>query len=142
MIGLVSELHLTPDVAGLAQVYPWLDDVAAGIAAPLLSRMHVALEEAVANAAMHGFPSGRHGIITLRAERLADMLVLEVEDDGIAFDPTTAESPRQATNLDDIQPGGWGLRLIRGFARSIAYERRDGHNRLTMRFPLEPAGPG
>lgn len=116
--------------------------MACGIEAALLSRMHVALEEAVANAALHGFPAGRQGRITVRAERLADTLVLEVEDDGVAFDPTTAESPPPARSLDEVQPGGWGLRLIRIFAGSIGYERRDGHNRLTMRFPLDAGTSG
>ncbi len=142
MILLISELHLTPAVADLARVYPWLDEVGCGIDAALLSRMHVALEEAVANAALHGFPSGRQGHITLRAERLADAVVLAVEDDGIAFDPTTAETPLPARSLDDVRPGGWGLRLIRRFVGSVAYERRGGQNRLTMRFPLNAGTAG
>ncbi len=137
MTTLVSELQLTSAVADLAQVYPWLDEAAAGVEAANLARIHVALEEAVANAALHGFPEGRVGHITLRAECLTDSLVLQVEDDGVAFDPTAVAARKRATSLDDVEPGGWGLGLIRAFATSVAYERRDDHNRLTMRFRLK-----
>ena len=125
-------------MADLAQVYPWLDEAAAGVEAAVLTRIHVALEEAVANAALHGFPDGRVGHITLRVDCLSDSLVLQIEDDGIPFDPTTAAVRKAASCLDDIDPGGWGLGLIRAFATSIAYERGGGHNHLTMHFRLKP----
>jgi serine/threonine-protein kinase RsbW len=134
---LVSELQLTSAVTDLAQVYPWLDEAAAGVEADVLSRIHVALEEAVVNAALHGFPDGRVGHITLRVECLGDSLVLQIEDDGIPFDPTTAAIRKPATCLDDVDPGGWGLGLIRAFTTSFTYERRGGHNHLTMRFRLK-----
>jgi serine/threonine-protein kinase RsbW len=137
LITLVSELELTSAMTDLAQAYPWLDEAAAGVEATNLPRIHVALEEAVANAALHGFPDGRVGHIKLRAEWLTDSLVLQVSDDGVAFDPTAVATRKPASSLDDVEPGGWGLGLIRAFATSVAYERRDDHNCLTMRFRLK-----
>jgi anti-sigma regulatory factor (Ser/Thr protein kinase) len=53
-------LRLTPALEDLARAYPWLDEVTFGAAIPhrILSRMHVVLEEAVANVALHGFGPG------------------------------------------------------------------------------------
>ncbi|HVY17270.1 MAG TPA: ATP-binding protein [Rhodopila sp.] len=136
MIALDPELRLTPALADLARVYPWLDQVAAGSPAAVLSRMHVALEEAVANAALHGFPGGSDGHIVLRALRRGDLMVLEVEDDGIPFDPTQAAVRARASRLEEAEPGGWGLGLIRAFTTSIGYERRGGRNVLRLGFFL------
>lgn len=136
MISLSAELRLTPALADLARVYPWLDEVASSVPPAILARMHVALEEAVANAALHGFPAGQEGEITVRLRRHDDTMVLEIEDDGVPFDPTEAELRAHAKNLDDVEPGGWGLGLIRAFTASVAYERRDGRNHLSLGFSL------
>jgi len=129
-------LRVTPALEDLARLYPWLDEVTAGAAIPdeVLSRMHVVLEEAVANVAAHGFDAGMTGEITVRVRIWPDAVVLEVEDEGTAFDPTMAPLPRRAESLADTVPGGWGIGLIRRFCPSATYQRSDGINRLTMRF--------
>ena len=33
-----------------------------------------------------------------------------------------------------MEPGGWGIHLIRAFASEISYETTAGRNRLTLRF--------
>lgn len=146
ILPLASELHLTSALADLAQVYPWLDEVATGVPAALVSRMHVVLEEAVANAALHGYPDGRTGHIVLRADRQPASLTLVVEDDGIPFDPTRVDrAPAQpgghGRSLADVEPGGWGLGLIRAFAGSVVYRRVEGRNVLAMGFPLVSQTP-
>jgi anti-sigma regulatory factor (Ser/Thr protein kinase) len=138
LITLVPELHLTAAVADLARVYPWLDQVAADVAPDLLTRMHVVLEEAVANAALHGFPDGRSGRITVRARHLPAEVILEIEDNGIPFDPTAAAPRPHAKTLDDVEPGGWGLGLIRAYCQTIAYRREDERNRLSLHFARGP----
>jgi anti-sigma regulatory factor (Ser/Thr protein kinase) len=131
-------LRLTSTREDLGRVYPWLDQVMAGTAIPeaLLSRMHVVLEEAVSNVAAHGFAPGVVGEITIRVQIGPDAVLLEVEDTGVAFDPTIAPLSRRAARLADVVPGGWGLGLIRRFCPLAAYQRRNGMNHLTMRFPL------
>lgn len=133
---LVSELRLTSAAEDLARVYPWLDQAATdgGISDGVVSRMHVALQEVVANAALHGFGPGVIGAITLRLSKLSDAVLLEVEDNGGAFDPTAAPARDRPSSLADAVPGGWGLGLIRQFCPSVAYERSGGSNHLTMRF--------
>ena len=139
MITLAGELHLSAGIADLARVYPWLDQIAAGIPPDLLARMHVVLEEAVANAALHGFPDGSQGRITIRARHLPTETVLEIEDDGIAFDPTTASPRARARSLDEVEPGGWGLGLIRAYCQTVTYRRQSGRNHLTLHFARPPA---
>jgi anti-sigma regulatory factor (Ser/Thr protein kinase) len=132
MITLGAELHLSSSVADLRLLYPWLDQAAPGLTPNLLNRVHVVLEEAVANAALHGFPDGRPGQITVRIQLWPAEVILEIEDDGIAFDPTTAPPRAKAVSLDDVIPGGWGLGLIRAYCQTIDYRREGDRNRLTL----------
>lgn len=117
-------------MAELARLYPWLEAAAGALPERLRHDMHVALEEAVVNVAMHGLPPGdAHGIeVRLLLDAAAAELV--VEDRGPAFDPlATPEQPREG-------PGGLGLRLLRRFCPEPSYRRLDGRNRLSLRFPL------
>ena len=61
-----------------------------------------------------------------------DEVVLYFEDSGIAFDPLQADPPRPPKSIDDAPVGGLGLVLVRSFAKSATYERRDGRNCLTI----------
>jgi anti-sigma regulatory factor (Ser/Thr protein kinase) len=122
---------------GLGVLYPWLDEVAAHLIEPrVLARMHVALEEAVVNAAMHAFAPGEIGRIAVRFRIDGGEAELEVEDDGFDFDPTAGATPPLATTLAEANPGGLGLVLIRALCASVTYSRKDGVKRLTMRFTL------
>ncbi len=135
-------LHLSADAGDLGRLYPWLDAEAAALHLPgaTLHGMHVVLEEVVANAAMHAFAPGERGEITVRLDLSAEVASLVVEDTGRRFDPTTAPVPERKASLDDMEPGGLGLVLLRHYCRDISYERIHDRNRLTLRFPL-PAPP-
>ncbi len=91
------------------------------------------------NVVKHGIPP--HGppdvLVTLRCSAAAVEVL--VEDAGPPFDPLAPELRPPATSLDEVVPGGWGLGLIRRTCPEPHYERRDGKNRLTLRFPLKPA---
>jgi anti-sigma regulatory factor (Ser/Thr protein kinase) len=74
---------------------------------------------------------GRHEIrVTL--EREGDELRATIEDDGAPFNPLEKERPAIPTSLEDAGVGGWGIPIVRALADDLSYERRDGHNRLTI----------
>jgi anti-sigma regulatory factor (Ser/Thr protein kinase) len=61
-------------------------------------------------------------------------LVACLEDTGCEFDPTQFPPRSVAKSLEEAKVGDLGIHLMRSFASSMHYERRDGRNRLTMRF--------
>jgi anti-sigma regulatory factor (Ser/Thr protein kinase) len=133
-----DELRITSTAADLARLYPWLHDAAAahGIPENVSQAMHVALEEAVMNAAMHAYDENAPGVIVVRLGMSPSTATLCVEDRGPEFDPTKATPQALPDSLADAMPGGRGLVLLGHFCRDIAY-RRDGEwNLLTLRFPL------
>jgi len=130
-------LHI--DHADLDRLHPWLDAVTAHLPNAMRHAMGVALEEAVLNAATHGYPPDESGEITVEARTTHDGIALVVEDTGRAFDPTTVPAPEPPASLADAEPGGLGLVLLRHYCEHIRYERAGQRNRLTMRFPFPPA---
>ena len=63
-----------------------------------------------------------------------DSLCILFSDDGVPFD-LTASKPEEK-EFDLLDAGGMGISLIRQIATSVAYERKDGRNELTLRFSL------
>ena len=82
---------------------------------------------------MHGAKGDDRVAITIDLERSAREIVARLEDNSWQFDPTQV-SPRLATSLDEATVGGFGISLMREFASEVEYERREGRNRLTLRF--------
>jgi serine/threonine-protein kinase RsbW len=141
MIGAGDEaviLRMGITAADLARLYPWLDSVTAarGVPNAVVSRMHVALEEAVMNVAMHAYAPGEQGEITISLFISSETVLFVVEDTGPPFDPTTAQPRAPASSLKEIEVGGLGLGLLRHYCSDIDYQRTDGRNRLALRFSL------
>jgi anti-sigma regulatory factor (Ser/Thr protein kinase) len=70
----------------------------------------------------------------LRSNWQGDMLVATVEDQGPPFDLRNLPAPVRPSSLESMEPGGWGVHLIRSFATDIGYETTAGRNRLKLRF--------
>jgi len=125
------------DPSALSGLYGWLDAAVEGQDLPADQRhaMHVVLEEAAMNVVMHACPPGESGDLAIRFFVEPGAAVLILDHGGAAFDPTAAVPPPSPAGPAEMAPGGLGLVLMRRFCPDIAYERRDGRNRLTLRFP-------
>jgi serine/threonine-protein kinase RsbW len=105
------------------------------IAADTLFAVQLCLEEAVANIIMHGGGAKDDRLqIAVALERNGGTLVACIEDSGREFDPTQFSPPSVAKSLEEAKVGDLGIYLMRSFASDMHYERRDGRNRLTLRF--------
>jgi anti-sigma regulatory factor (Ser/Thr protein kinase) len=104
---------------------------AKGVSDEARRSMQVGLDELLSNAARCG---GRGRPVTIALEaRLADgVLELQIEDDGVPFDPAEAPLPGPAAPLDEQPVGGLGLRLVRELVDSIRYTREGGRNRVVL----------
>jgi serine/threonine-protein kinase RsbW len=91
----------------------------------------IAADEIVSNILSHG--GGAAPWIEVTARVGDGMVVVEVVDDGAAFDPTVAAAPDTSLSLEDRAIGGLGVHLVRRMMDELDYERRDGRNRLRLR---------
>jgi len=71
--------------------------------------------------------------------RDAATLHAEVTDDGRAFDPLAHDPPAAPSDLASAPVGGLGIKLMRSFAGTIAYQRSASTNRLLLSFPAVSA---
>jgi anti-sigma regulatory factor (Ser/Thr protein kinase) len=135
-----SRLVLHDDLAELKRLAAWIEAWAQqDVSSDASFAIQLCLEEAVANIIMYaGSNDGRLEII-VEVERNGATLVARVVDNGREFDPTRVPPPSLATSLAQARIGDLGIHLVRSFTSGMHYERRDGRNRLTLRFKETPA---
>ena len=127
-------LVLRNHLAELNRLAVWIEGWAQNSVFPDVSfALQLCLEEAVANVIMYG-GSDRGLEIAVELERRGGTLVARIEDNGQPFDPTQISPPPPASSLKDAKIGDLGIHLMRSFAGHLDYERRNGRNRLTLRF--------
>src|SRR6266849_6334390 len=131
-----SRLVLHSEVAELDRLAGWIEGWTQRSALPpyVSFAMALCLEEAVANVIMYGGTGDDRLEITVEVEHNAGTSVVRIEDNGRQFDPTQVPSPPVAASLEEAKIGSVGVHLMRSFASGMHYERRNGRNRLTLRF--------
>ena len=135
----VSERHsltLRNDRAEVARVMTWVDELAVMLALPpgTTHALQLCLDEAVTNIVSHAFEPNTAHDVQIALWRDDRVLYAEVTDDGRPFDPLLYEPPVAPRDLRSAKIGGLGIRLIRGFADQIIYQRSGPLNWLLLSF--------
>ena len=131
MMRLVIDSQL-PEIRRAAEL---VDEFKArhGLADEDANAIHVVLDEVLSNSIRHGLAGAASHAIAVTLELSQGEIRVEVEDDGVAYDPTQAPAPVLAGSLDERRDGGLGMAFVRGLTDSIEYRRIDGRNRLVLR---------
>lgn len=140
---MVSQLDmsLANDVQEVGRVIDALEEFGAenGIAPDQALRFGLALDELITNIISHGLAGRSDCTIRLRIERDNGVLRAELQDDGLPFDPLTAEIELPDGDIEDRKIGGLGVTLVRKIMDRLDYRREDGFNRLKMEMNLKAA---
>jgi len=111
----------------------------AGVDRACIHDARLVVEELACNALAHGAAAD----IGLRLRMRMDVarLLLEIDDDGPAFDPTAMAAPDLDAGIGERRIGGLGIHLVRQLADSFDYRRHDGRNlvRVTLRLSAATA---
>jgi serine/threonine-protein kinase RsbW len=133
-------LLLDSRLSELSRAQQWAEELAGRLGLNQKTRyaIRLCLEEALANIILHGYRSEAGHPIVIRSWLSGQSLFLAIDDQAPAFDP--AQTPQQTAasdpaTLESLEPGGYGIRLLRHFAESLAYEQLPNGNRITMSFP-------
>ena len=84
----------------------------------------VAVREAVANAIKHGNAQDPGKQVHVDLFREGDDVVIQVEDEGVGFDPAQLQNPLAPENL--LKPNGRGIFYMKSFMDDIHYGPRPG----------------
>jgi serine/threonine-protein kinase RsbW len=91
--------------------------------------LHLVLDEVVSNI-VHSNAKVRATRVGLELALEPGGVMLEVIDNGKAFDPTMVQPPRGS--ILDRPVGGLGIQLVRGVMDTVSYTRQHGSNHLIM----------
>ena len=132
--GADCHLVVSNDFSELERVGEWVRRFARG---HQLQRedeygLDLAVEEALSNVMLYAFrDDARHDIIVeLHAQ--PDQIRVQIEDDGVVFNPLELPVEERPRSLDEARPTGRGIPLMRAFMSELRYLRRDNRNVLTM----------
>jgi serine phosphatase RsbU (regulator of sigma subunit)/anti-sigma regulatory factor (Ser/Thr protein kinase) len=130
----VPQLKVTLDPS---QMLDEVGDLNAGVAAfareqhmpeDIVSKLQIALDEILANIAMHSDADSVSVDIWLSDT----MLRTTISDNGTPFNPLKAPAPKTTLGLHEREFGGLGLHLVRGLMNTVEYRYVQGRNVLAM----------
>lgn len=131
-IAMMLDADLPAFEAGRLRLRDFLEQNGASDRA--IHRSELVFEEVCVNVIRHAYPGRRAGSRPIHTEAriAAGDIVLTIEDEGLAFDPTAAPPHVPAASLDEARIGGRGIALTRLWTRSMRYERIGDRNRMTL----------
>lgn len=96
--------------------------------------IYLCLEEMVTNIISYAWPEddGEH-LIDARLSVDEDSIKVELQDDGIPFDPTQYEKPDTGQPALERKIGGLGIHLVRETMDDMWYQRLDERNILILK---------
>jgi anti-sigma regulatory factor (Ser/Thr protein kinase) len=98
--------------------------------------VHLLLDETVVNVMKHGFDDDREHEIRVGIALDRNVLTVQIEDDGRAFNPLEHPPPDLTLPLEERPIGGLGIHIVRMSVDEMVYRRDRGRNVLTMRKTL------
>jgi len=99
----------------------------------MVMSINLVLDEVLANIIGYGYDDDKEHEIHVTMSLEGDLLTIVVDDDARAFDPLQAPPPDLTLPLEERPVGGLGVHIVRTVMDAVEYQRRDGHNILTMR---------
>lgn len=131
VVAHTAALTLAAQTTELRRAAAWLQAEAGARVVPEtdIARLDLCLHEALANIIDHSGLAA-DATVQLRLQVSHGSATLTLDDGGAAYDPTTAVVASRPLTLEDTEPGGLGLVMLRSQADQLDYAYRDGRNHL------------
>jgi anti-sigma regulatory factor (Ser/Thr protein kinase) len=110
---------------------------AQSLPATVLQAMDLALEEHLTNVLNYSYEAGDQMDIQVKFEKTGGVFLVEVTDNGKAYNPLERPEPDLSIPLEDRPIGGLGVYLMRQFTDELIYRRENERNILQMRKRLD-----
>jgi|HigsolmetaAR203D_1030402.scaffolds.fasta_scaffold00415_28 anti-sigma regulatory factor (Ser/Thr protein kinase) len=151
-----STIVVTPELKEWRTIRRWVESfcVRHGVPRDICLKLQLAAEEWFVNVVTHGFARKENGHLTngqpidsqpndeqppeplvrlsIAMERHEE-IVLELIDNGPAYNPLERKDPDISLPVEERPIGGLGVYLIKRIMDHCEYRRQDGCNRLTLR---------
>ncbi len=94
--------------------------------------INVALDEIITNIVSYAYNDKAEHKILVRLFFLEDGLKIQIEDEGIAFNPMERPEPDITKSVMERQIGGLGIHMVRKLVDELKYKRENNKNILTL----------
>ena len=98
-----------------------------------LLELNLGLDELFSNIISYGFEDESEHRIKFSLVKDSKTLIVQVEDDGIPFNPLDVTGPEVSHDLESINIGGLGIHLVKEMMDDIDYKRVEGKNKLILK---------
>ena len=95
--------------------------------------VNLSIDEILTNTISYGYEDDEQHRIGLSMCMEGDVLVIEIVDDGRAFDSSLERDPDIESSLEERALGGLGLFLVQKMMDDVTYQRREELNVITLR---------
>jgi len=105
-----------------------------------ISEINICLDELFTNTVLHGFKDDRKHKIKFTMQVDDNILMVSIEDDGVPFNPLEKKEVEFPADIMSAKIGGLGIHITRELMDNIAYERKRGKNKLTIKKIIQANG--
>ena len=113
----------------------------AGVPPAVATRFQIAFDELLTNAVEHGGGGAPAEPLLVNLQADTTKLEAEIVDAGPPFDPLAQATPDTTLSLDEREPGGLGLLLVRELIDEVQWHHAEGRNHLRLSHALsDPTG--
>lgn len=134
MSSIAESLTITSQATELDRVLAWLEQSAINLSLSdrNLFQLDLVLNEALPNILSYAYLDQACHEISINLSMKDDVIVLEIIDDGVPFNPLSVNSSEQALSLEFASINGRGINLMKSFTDAQEYQRIDGSNVLRL----------
>lgn len=138
-------LSLNANYSEIRNASNWLAKTSSSLSVPVaeLNRLDICLNEALANIIEHGGDEVHLSPIEMKIELIhestSSTMTVTLSDKGKPFNPLTYQVKNKAMSLEDAEPGGLGLTMMKEFVDELnyAYSNESNHLSFSVRWRLE-----
>ena len=126
----INELNIEAKPENMDAVQSFICERIAECSQKTVNQIQIAVDEVFSNISYYAYGSGG-GNVTIRI-KVGDNILIEFEDEGVAYNPLSSEEPDITAPLEDRKVGGLGVFLLKKLIDNVDYRREENKNILTL----------
>lgn len=128
------KLTLTNQLSEIDRINDCFNEFAetAEIPMPVSLKTNMVFDELLNNIISYAYQDQHVHEIGIQVNLVNSRLIIEIEDDGIPFNPFMRDDPNTQAGLDEREIGGLGIHLVKNVMDEVSYKRKLNRNRVTL----------
>ena len=135
MAVIMNELVIEANIANMNEVLNFVNGQLDGCSPKIRNQIAVSVDEIFSNIARYAYHPGS-GSAVVRITVGDDVVTIEFEDSGVAYDPLSTDTPDTTLPAEEREIGGLGIFIVKNIMDSVRYRRNGNKNIITIKKKL------